>query len=79
MTPATAQEMLGRMLGKKLYVVLWHLRAGADLGPVLRSHLEYMIDLERRGLLFASGPLGRERASAPTARWAICGRAFGEL
>ena len=57
MSSGSAQELLGRMLGKKLFVVLWHANAGAELGPVLREHLEYMIELERRGVLFASGPL----------------------
>jgi hypothetical protein len=53
----TAQELLARMLAKTFFVVLWQANAGADLGPVLRDHLDYMIDLEKRGVLFASGPL----------------------
>ena len=57
MTSGSAQELLVRMLGKKLFVVLWRANLGAELGPVLREHLEYMIELERRGVLFASGPL----------------------
>ena len=57
MSNGSAQELLVRMLGKKLFVVLWRANAGAELGPVLREHLEYMIELERRGVLFASGPL----------------------
>ena len=57
MSSGSAQELLVRMLGKKLFVVLWRANAGAEIGPVLREHLEYMIELERRGVLFASGPL----------------------
>jgi hypothetical protein len=53
----SAQELLVRMLGKKFFVVLWRANAGAELGPMLRGHLEYMIELERQGVLFASGPL----------------------
>ena len=46
------------MLRKKLYVVLS--KGGAtpeQIGAVLPRHLEYMIDLEKTGVLFASGPL----------------------
>lgn len=57
MSNDTAQELLMRMLGKKFFVVLWRAHAGVDLGPMLRAHLEYMIQLERQGTLFASGPL----------------------
>jgi hypothetical protein len=35
--------------------------------PLLPAHLEYLIGLEKRGLLFASGPLtsvGRDRLVA---------------
>jgi len=53
----TAQELLVKMLGKKLYAVMWRAHKGADLGPVLREHLEFMIALEKQGVLFASGPL----------------------
>jgi uncharacterized protein YciI len=49
------------MLRKKLYVVLS--KGGAtpeQIGALLPQHLEYMIGLEKRGLLFASGPLTAE-------------------
>jgi hypothetical protein len=57
MSAGTAQELLVRMLAKKLFVVMWRANKGADLGPVLREHLEFMIGLEKSGALFASGPL----------------------
>jgi uncharacterized protein YciI len=47
-----------RMLRKKLYVVLS--RGGAapeKIAEYLPRHLEYMIGLEKKGVLFASGPL----------------------
>src|SRR5262245_56860339 len=46
------------MLRKKLFVVLS--KGGAtpeQIGALLPQHLEYMIGLEKQGLLFASGPL----------------------
>lgn len=53
----TAGELLDRMLAKKMFVIIWRAKPGADLGPILRSHLEFMIELEQRGVLFASGPM----------------------
>jgi hypothetical protein len=56
---ARAAALLQKMLRKKLYVVLSKPRVAAtQLQPVLAAHLDYMIDLEKRGVIFASGPLG---------------------
>lgn len=47
-----------RMLGKKLFVVLSRpVVPPEQLRPYLAAHLEYMIGLEKRGAVFASGPL----------------------
>jgi uncharacterized protein YciI len=52
------RQLTHRMLRKKLYVVLSNGGATADqIGAVLPQHLEYMIGLEKNGVLFASGPL----------------------
>lgn len=52
-----AQQMQERMLKKSLYVVLTRpLQPAAALAAVLPRHLEYMIGLEKSGVLFASGP-----------------------
>jgi uncharacterized protein YciI len=51
-------ELMRKMLRKKLYVVISSPAVPPDkLKPFLMAHLEYMIGLERRGLVFASGPL----------------------
>jgi uncharacterized protein YciI len=51
-------EMMRKMLRKKLYVVMSKpAMPPENLKPFLMAHLEYMIGLEKRGLLFASGPL----------------------
>jgi uncharacterized protein len=59
---ASAQERIREltkgMLRKKLFVILS--KGGAtpeQIGSVLPQHLEYMIGLEKQGVLFASGPL----------------------
>ena len=55
-----ASELTARMLQKHLYVVLaTPLKPMSELEPVLPDHLRYVIDLEKRGILFASGPFLR--------------------
>jgi uncharacterized protein YciI len=52
------QQLTKSMLRKKLYVILS--KGGAtpeQIGAVLPEHLDYMIGLEKKGALFASGPL----------------------
>ena len=52
------RQLTQRMLRKKLYVILSKGSATAEqIGAVLPQHLEYMIGLEKSGVLFASGPL----------------------
>ena len=51
-------QLMQKMLRKKLYVVLSKpMAAPEQLKPFLPAHLEYMIGLEKRGAVFASGPL----------------------
>jgi uncharacterized protein YciI len=55
---ARAAELMGKMLRKKLYVLISKPVAPPEkLKPLLATHLDYMIELEKRGVLFASGPL----------------------
>jgi uncharacterized protein YciI len=59
-------DLTRKMLRKKLYVVLSTPAVTPDkLQPFLSAHLEYMIGLEKRGHVFASGPLS-DGAGPPT-------------
>jgi uncharacterized protein YciI len=59
-------DLTRRMLRKKLYVVMSTPAVPPDkLQPFLSAHLEYMIGLEKRGHVFASGPLA-DGAGPPT-------------
>jgi len=52
------RQLTQRMMRKKLYVILSKGAATAEqIGQLLPQHLEYMIGLEKKGVLFASGPL----------------------
>jgi hypothetical protein len=57
--------LTARMLKKKLYVVLsTPLDGGAEKLPAhLPAHLEYMIANEKKGIVFASGPLSEADGS----------------
>jgi uncharacterized protein len=51
-------ELTKGMLRKRLYVILSKGGAASDaIAEHLPQHLEYMIGLEKQGVLFASGPL----------------------
>jgi uncharacterized protein YciI len=51
-------ELTGKMWRRKFFAVLSQPSPTPEkLKPLLPAHLEYMIALERRGVLFASGPL----------------------
>ena len=59
-------ELTRKMLRKKFFVLLTNPIVPPEfLQPLLSAHLEYMIDLEKRGLVFASGPLS-DGAGPPT-------------
>lgn len=61
--PSSEQAMLGAMLNKPLYVVL---RTPVDLSrlnELLPAHLEWAVQCEKRGELFASGPFVQDGAA----------------
>jgi uncharacterized protein YciI len=59
-------DLVSKMLAYQLYVIFWHGK-GLDIVPKLAEHLEYLIDVEKAGKLFASGPLGpREKKNGMT-------------
>jgi uncharacterized protein YciI len=65
------EELTRRMLRKKLYVVLSKgVAAPEQIAKHLPAHLEFMIGLEKKGIVFASGPLsdpdGQQRGNGLT-------------
>src|ERR1700744_4551851 len=60
-------ELTRKMLRKKRFLMITNPIVPPEfLQPFLSAHLEYMIDLEKRGLVFASGPL-TDGVGPPTA------------
>lgn len=61
-----ANELQARMLQKRFYVVLTTpLKPMSELATVLPEHLHYLIGLEQKGVLFASGPFLADEQVAP--------------
>lgn len=59
-------DLTRKMLRKKLYVLISKPIVEPErLKPFLSAHLEYMIGLEKRGLVFASGPLADAEGGGP--------------
>jgi uncharacterized protein YciI len=56
----SAQEMLRAMLNKPLYVAMRQTVNLELLNELLVEHLQWAVDAERRGELFASGPFSAE-------------------
>jgi len=55
-------------LKKRLYAVFWINDPNAtreEHRAVLPDHLEFLMDLERRGILFASGPMSAPEGTKP--------------
>jgi uncharacterized protein YciI len=54
------EKLRSKQLNKRLYTILWINTAGSTREQhleILPDHLEFLLDLEQRGILFASGPL----------------------
>lgn len=61
-----ADALQARMLQKRFYVVLTApLKPMSELATLLPEHLNYMIGLEKKGILFASGPFLASEQIAP--------------
>ena len=61
----TTESLRAQLLRKQFYLI--HMRPPApmkqpleDLAPCLKQHLDWLRDLEARGVLFASGPIRDE-------------------
>lgn len=62
----TAADLLKRMMAREYFLIeSTPLAPFEHLQPVLKDHLVYLIGLEKKGILFASGPL-KDKADAMT-------------
>jgi uncharacterized protein len=64
---ANVHPLTNRMLGKEMYLVVARPVRSPDIERRLADHLAHQVDLERRGILFAAGPLYAQGADVPEA------------
>ena len=66
MHKSVSLNLTQKMLRRKLYAIFGKTVVSPEkLMPLLPAHLEYLIGLEKRGLLFASGPFTTEVGAGP--------------
>ena len=54
---SVVEALTSKMLNKRLFVVIWRSFGDPELVKrTVEQHLQYMIGLEKRGVVFASGP-----------------------
>jgi uncharacterized protein len=59
--------MTERFLGKEMYLVITRPVRSPEIEKRLSDHLAHQIDLEKRGILFAAGPLYPRDSNIPEA------------
>ena len=63
---AEAASMTHDFLGKELYVIFsTPLKPREELAPVLPEHLAHQVAIEKKGILFAAGPMFEDGAKSP--------------
>lgn len=66
--PSDVHPMTSRFLGKELYLVVTRpVRSPQITDALLSAHLAHQVELERRGIMFAAGPLYPRGSDKPEA------------
>ena len=56
-SPSSVHPLTARFLGKEVYVVVTRPVRSPEIEKRLADHLEHQIALEKKGIMFAAGPL----------------------
>jgi uncharacterized protein YciI len=66
--PSHTHPQTAKFLGKEMYLVVTRpVRSDAITDELLRAHLTNQVELERRGIMFAAGPLYPRGSDKPEA------------
>ena len=66
--PSSVHPLTSKFLGKEMYLVITRpVRSEMITDELLAAHLQNQIDLERRGIMFAAGPLYARGSDKPEA------------
>lgn len=65
--PSSVHPLTTKFLGKEMYLVVTKPVRSPEIDKRLGDHLSHHVDLERRGIMFAAGPLYSRGSNIPEA------------
>ena len=65
--PSNVHPMTQKFLGKEMYLVVTRPVRSPEIDKRLADHLAHQVELERRGIMFAAGPLYSRDSNIPEA------------
>ncbi len=65
--PSDVHPMTNKFLGKEMYLVVTRPVRSPEIDKRLADHLAHQVELERRGIMFAAGPLYSRDSNLPEA------------
>ena len=74
--PSSVHPLTHKFLGKEMYLVITRPVRSPEIEKRLNEHLAHQVELERKGIMFAAGPLYSERIADPGGRHVRAARQF---
>ena len=65
--PSDVHPLTNKFLGKEMYLVVTRPVRSPEIEKRLTDHLAHQVELERRGIMFAAGPLYSRDSNVPEA------------
>ncbi len=65
--PSSVHPLTHKFLGKEMYLVITRPVRSPEIEKVLSDHLAHQVELERKGIMFAAGPLYPKGSLTPEA------------
>ncbi|HVY58831.1 MAG TPA: YciI family protein [Xanthobacteraceae bacterium] len=65
--PSDVHPLTQKFLGKEMYLVITRPVRSPQIAERLADHLAHQVELERRGIMFAAGPLYSRDSNVPEA------------
>ena len=65
--PSDVHPLTSKFLGKEMYLVITRPVRSPEIAKRLHEHLAHQVELERKGILFAAGPLYPRDSNLPEA------------
>jgi len=65
--PSSVHPLTAKFLGREMYLVVTRPVRSPEIDKKLHEHLAHQVDLERKGIMFAAGPLYSRDSNIPEA------------